>query len=217
MLPKHIAFIMDGNGRWASSRGLPRSDGYAAGFKAFKRVVDRCAERGIQVVSVYAFSTENSARPTEEISAVFKVITKFNLSYEGDMKIRYIGAIDELPDDVLDSVDAVEYKTADNSGMTLVIALNYGSRDDIVRACKLAYDHNDFTERGFENHLSTCGLPPLDAVVRTGGERRLSNFMLYECAYSELFFLDKLWPDMTENDVDEILCDFEKRNRKFGA
>ena len=216
MLPKHIAFIMDGNGRWATAHNLPRTDGYSAGLGALKRVVAECAKRGVEVVSVYAFSTENNARPEAEKQAIFDVVKKFNNAYNGDMRILYMGDMDALPDDVFDSVRNVEGRTSGNGGITLNIALNYGAKNDIIHACKLASDHGDFIVDGFEGNLATCGLPALDALVRTGGEKRLSNFMLYECAYSELFFLDKMWPDMTEDDVDAILDEFEKRNRKFG-
>lgn len=216
MYPKHIAFIMDGNGRWAEAHGLLRVEGYKAGLTALKRVAAECARRSVEVVSVYAFSTENNARPETEIEAIFDVVKSFNNSYEGEYKITYMGDIDSLPDEVSESVRLVEYNTAENAGMTLNIALNYGARDDIIRAAKLACDHSDFTVDGFENSLSSTSLPPLDAIVRTGGEKRLSNFMLYEAAYSELFFLDKLWPDMTEDDVADILREFECRNRKFG-
>lgn len=216
MAPKHIAFIMDGNGRWATAHGLERKDGYAAGLDALKRVLAACVKHKVEVVSVYAFSTENLARPNDEIAAIMNVVKSFNLSYDGDMKIIYMGDIDALDDDVADSVRLVEDRTAGNSQITLNIALNYGAQDDISRACLLSYDHNDFTPKGFEKRLSTAGLPPLDALVRTGGEKRLSNFMLYECAYSELFFLDKMWPDMDGDDVERIFAEFEKRNRKFG-
>ncbi|MDE7373552.1 MAG: di-trans,poly-cis-decaprenylcistransferase [Clostridia bacterium] len=216
MQPKHIAFIMDGNGRWATAHNLPRTEGYSAGLDALKRVVAECEKRGVEVVSVYAFSTENNARPEAEKQAIFEVVKKFNSSYDGDMSILYMGDLDALPDEVFESVRYVEDKTSGNNGITLNIALNYGAKDDIIHACKLAYDHGDFTVDGFESNLATCGLPALDAIVRTGGEKRLSNFMLYECAYSELFFLDKLWPDMTEDDVDRIIDEFEGRNRKFG-
>ena len=207
---------MDGNGRWATAHNLPRTEGYSAGLNALKRVVAECAMRGVEVVSVYAFSTENNARPEAEKQAIFEVVKKFNKTYDGDMRILYMGDLDALPDDVCESVRYIEDKTADNCGITLNIALNYGAKDDIIHACKLAYDHGDFTVDGFESRLATSGLPALDAMVRTGGEKRLSNFMLYECAYTELFFLDKLWPDMTEQDVDGILDEFENRNRKFG-
>ncbi|MCM1305736.1 MAG: polyprenyl diphosphate synthase [Bacteroides sp.] len=213
---RHIAFIMDGNGRWATARSLPRTEGYSAGLDALKRVADECARRGVEVVSVYAFSTENNARPEAEKQAIFDVVKKFNASYDGDMRILYMGDVDALPADVAESVRDVEYKTANNVGLTLNIALNYGAKDDIIHACKLTCDHGDFTVEGFESNLATCGLPALDAIVRTGGEKRLSNFMLYECAYAELFFIDKLWPDMSVKDVDNIIVEFEHRNRKFG-
>lgn len=213
---RHIAFIMDGNGRWGVSHGLTRAQGYAYGLEALKRVLNGCARRGAEVVSVYAFSTENNSRPSEEKEAIFEVVKQFNKSYDGDMKILYMGDIDALPEDVCDSVRSVEGRTADNHGLILNIALNYGAKDDILHACKLACDHGDFTVDGFERRLASAGLPALDAIVRTGGEKRLSNFLLYECAYSELFFLDKLWPDMTEQDVDSLFDEFASRNRKFG-
>ncbi len=214
MTPKHIGFIMDGNGRWATAHSLPRKEGYKAGLRALERVLAGCSSRGVEAVSVYAFSTENSARPEEEKEAIFSVVKAFNNGYDGDMRITYMGDIDALPDNVAESVRLVEYNTADNNGMTLNIALNYGARDDIVKAAKLACDHMDFSD--FERNLASGALPELDLIVRTGGEKRLSNFMLFEAAYSELIFLDKMWPDMTETDVDEILCEFASRQRRFG-
>jgi len=214
MTPRHIGFIMDGNGRWATAHSLPRKEGYKAGLCALKRVIAQCSSRGVEAATVYAFSTENFARPQEEINAVFAVVKDFNNNYEGDLKITYMGDIDALPDDVAESVRLVECNTADNIGMTLNIALNYGARDDIVKAAKLACDHMDFS--AFERNLASGALPELDLIVRTGGERRLSNFMLFEAAYSELIFLDKMWPYMTETDLDEILCEFASRQRKFG-
>ena len=216
MIPKHIGFIMDGNGRWAQQRSMPRAEGYAHGLVALYKVAKRCSERGVEAVSVYAFSTENNGRPEEEIEAIAKVVLKFNLTYDGDYKISYMGDISSLPDGLASSIETVEENTADNKGMWLNIAFNYGGRADIIHAAKVAYDHGEFIEDTFESHLSSSHLPPLDAVVRTGGEKRLSNFMLYESAYAELFFLDKLWPDMDENDVDKIIDEFESRNRKFG-
>lgn len=216
MIPKHIGFIMDGNGRWAQARSMPRSEGYAHGLVALYKVAKRCSELGVEAVSVYAFSTENNARPLDEIDAIAKVVQKFNLSYDGNYKISYMGDIASLPDSLANSIDTVEQNTADNDGMWLNIAFNYGGRADIIHAAKVAYDHGEFIEDTFESHLSSAHLPPLDAVVRTGGEKRLSNFMLYESAYAELIFLDKLWPDIQESDVDDIIAEFENRNRKFG-
>ena len=216
MKARHIGFIMDGNGRWATAHGLSRTQGYAQGLIALRKVAKRCEEKGVEAISVYAFSTENVARPTEEIEAIFSVVKKFNLTYDGNFKIRYMSDFSLLPDDLVDSIESVEERTRDNDGMTLNIAFAYGGRTDILHAAKIVYDHGEFLEDTFEKRLGSAGLPPLDMVVRTGGEMRLSNFMLYESAYSELFFLDKLWPDMNENDVDELLEEFEGRVRKFG-
>ncbi len=216
MQPGHIGFIMDGNGRWAKARGMSRAEGYAYGLVALRKVLKRLGECGVGVVSVYAFSTENRQRPQAEIDAISQVVKKFNLTYDGDMKITYMGDINALDDDLAYSIEQIEKNTADNKGVWLNVAFNYGGRADIVNAAKICYDHGEFVEDTFEKHLSSGALPPLDLVVRTGGEMRLSNFMLYESAYAELMFLDKLWPDMDECDVNVILSDFEKRQRRFG-
>lgn len=144
------------------------------------------------------------------------MVKKFNLTYDGDMRITYMGDIAALDDKLAYSIEKIEENTRENKGIALNIAFNYGARADIVHAAKICYDHGEFVEDTFESHLSSSNLPPLDLVVRTGGEMRLSNFMLYESAYAELMFLDKLWPDMEESDVDFILDEFEKRQRKFG-
>ncbi len=214
---KHIAFIPDGNGRWAQAHGMERKEGYVQGLKALKAVIARAEQRGIEALSVFAFSTENVARPHEEQAAIFRAVESFNNSYDGDMRILYMGDIDSLDERLAQSVEDVERRTAANTGMILNIALAYGGRADIVRAAKLAADSGDFTEEGFLDRLSTRGLPPLDLVVRTGGRKRLSNFMLYEAAYAELIFLDKLWGDMSGEDVDMIIDEFESRKRTFGA
>ena len=216
MSANHIGCIMDGNGRWATAHGLSRAEGYAYGLMALRRVAKRCEEKGVKAVSVYAFSTENIARPTDEINAIFEVVRKFNLTYDGKFRICYMGDFSTLPDKLADSIESVEQRTQDNEGMILNIAFNYGGRADILHAAKIAYDHGEFLEDTFEKHLGSSRLPALDMIVRTGGEMRLSNFMLYEAAYAELFFLDKLWPDMTEEDVDNLLAGFEKRTRKYG-
>ena len=214
---KHIGFIMDGNGRWAVAHGMSRAEGYAHGLVALYKVAKRCSERGVEAVSVYALSTENlNNRPQEELDAIFKVVEKFNLNYDGDYKISYMGDFDSLDDKLAFSIEQVEQKTRENNGMWLNIAFNYGARADIIHAAKIAYDHGEFLEDTFEKHLSSSHLPPLDLIVRSGGEMRLSNFMLYESAYAELMFLDKFWPDMEESDVDAVLDEFDKRVRKFG-
>jgi len=207
---------MDGNGRWAQSHGFPRTDGYVAGLIALRKVALRCQEKGIEAISVYAFSTENWARPTGEIDVISSVVQKFNNSYDGNFKISYMGDIYSLDDELIKSIENIEEKTQNNEGMALNIAYNYGGMDDIIHAAEVCYNHGDFTKEDFKNNLSSSHLPPLDLIVRTGGEKRLSNFMLFEAAYSELIFLDKMWPEMTEEDVDQIIDEFDRRQRKFG-
>ena len=217
MIPRHVGYIMDGNGRWAERRGLPRSAGYAEGLKAMLRVLDRTEARGVAAVTVYAFSSENFARPSSETEAIMSVVEKWNEAYSGDWKVRYIGDLSRFPSRIADSVREIERRTAGNRGMTLCIALGYGGRDDIVSAAAKAAADGAVTRESFERGLSTHGLPPLDLIVRSGGEKRLSGFMLYEAAYSELYFTDVLWPDMTESDVDAAMEEFAARTRKFGA
>lgn len=217
MVPRHIGIIMDGNGRWAQKRGLPRTEGYAEGLAALKRTLARAAERGVDTVTVYAFSTENFARPDQETASIVSVVRTFNRRYDGDMRITYMGDVYALGDDFADSVEDVENRTRENGGLHLNVAFAYGGRDDILNAAKRCCDKGAFTAEDFESNLSSAGLPPLDLVIRSGGEKRLSGFMLYEAAYSELYFTDKLWPDFDGNDLDAAIADFEGRERKFGA
>lgn len=217
MIPSHIGLIMDGNGRWAVSHGLPRAAGYAEGVKALNMVAERFSERGIKALSVYAFSTENFARPKEEINAIFAAVESFNDGYDGNFRITYMGDFYSSDDALASSIERIEARTAGNDGMILNIALNYGGRADIIHAARVACDHGDFSEEAFEKRLGSAHLPPLDMIVRTGGEKRLSNFMLYEAAYAELMFIDKLWADVTKADADDIIKEFENRTRKFGA
>ena len=202
MVPRHIGFIMDGNGRWAALRGLPREAGYAEGLKAMMKVIARLAERGVEAVTVYAYSSENFARPSSETAAILSVVTGWNAAYDGNMKVTYMGDFSRFPQAVADSIAEIERRTAANTGVRLNIALGYGG---------------EITRQTFESELSSSTLPPLDLIVRSGGEKRLSGFMLYEAAYSELLFSDKLWPDMTEEDADGALDEFARRTRKFGA
>ncbi len=216
MTLKHVAFIMDGNGRWAVAHGMPREEGYKHGLEALMCVVNRLNARGVEAVSAFAFSVENNARSAIEKAAIFEQVKKFNRSYFGNLRVLYMGDIDALDDDVVDSIEDIERRTCKNNGTVLNIALNYGAQTDIVHAAKVAYDKGVFDEAAFEGALATAGLPKLDMIVRTGGEKRLSNFMLYEAAYAELMFYDKLWPDMTESDADDVIKEFERRVRKFG-
>ena len=217
MIPAHVGYIMDGNGRWAERRGLPRSAGYAEGLKAMLRVLRRTEERGVRVATVYAFSSENFARPEEESSAIVDVVERWNRSYDGGWKVTYVGELSRFSESLRESVALVVGRTAENEGLRLNIALGYGGREDIVNAARRAAAKGEIDSASFENCLSSAGLPPLDLIVRSGGEKRLSGFMLYEAAYSELYFTDALWPDMTEKDVDDALGEFARRTRKFGA
>ena len=217
MIPAHVGYIMDGNGRWAERRGLPRSAGYAEGLKAMLRVLRRTEERGVRVATVYAFSSENFARPEEESSAIADVVERWNRSYDGGWKVTYMGELSRFSERLRESVALVVGRTAENEGLRLNIALGYGGREDIVNAARRAAAKGEIDSSSFENGLSSAGLPPLDLIVRSGGEKRLSGFMLYEAAYSELYFTDALWPDMTEEDVDNALGEFARRTRKFGA
>lgn len=217
MIPAHVGYIMDGNGRWAERRGLPRSAGYAEGLKAMLRVLRRTEERGVRVATVYAFSSENFARPEEESSAIADVVERWNRSYDGGWKVTYMGELSRFSESLRESVALVVGRTAENEGLRLNIALGYGGREDIVNAARRAAAKGEIDSASFENCLSSAGLPPLDLIVRSGGEKRLSGFMLYEAAYSELYFTDALWPDMTEKDVDDALGEFARRTRKFGA
>jgi len=217
MIPKHIGFIMDGNGRWAVSKGLERQEGYVHGLNALKKVASACQSNGVEAITLYAFSTENNQRPSNEINSIFGVITDFNYSLINDYKIKYIGNISELPKQLVDSINKVESRTQNNTGLKINICLNYGSKADILNAVKqCVMNPEDNIQELFEKSLSSSNLPQLDLIVRTGGEKRLSNFLLYEAAYAELIFIDKFWPDMTEKDVKVVLDEFEKRTRKFG-
>ena len=202
MTPRHV-------GRWAEKRSLPRTAGYAEGLKAMLRVLRRTEELGADTATVYAFSAENFARPAEETAAILDVVRRWNDDYAEEWR--------RFPAPLRESIERVTERTAANRGLHLVIALGYGGREDIVNAARVAAKQGKIDKEHFEEALSSHGLPPLDLIVRSGGERRLSGFMLYEAAYAELLFLDKLWPDMTAEDVDAAFGDFAARTRKFGA
>ena len=224
-IPTHIGFIMDGNGRWATQRGLSRSEGHRQGAEALKKVVKACSQKGIKVVSVYAFSCENwSKRPQAEIKFLFSLITQFvkkemkeyvKLGY----KVRFSGDLSQLPKATQNAVNSIIDASKDNQGLIVNIALNYGSHQEIVKAVNtiLQSGLREIDEQMLEDCMYSAGLPPLDLVVRSSGEKRLSNFMLWQSSYSELMFLDKHWPDFDESTVDDILAEFSKRERRFGG
>ncbi|MDE5655211.1 MAG: di-trans,poly-cis-decaprenylcistransferase [Clostridia bacterium] len=224
-IPKHIGFIMDGNGRWATQRGLSRSDGHRQGAEALKKIVKACSQKGVKVVSVYAFSCENwSKRPQAEIKFLFSLITQFVKKEMKDYvksgyQVRFSGDLSQLPKVTQNAINKVIDASKNNDGLIVNIALNYGSHQEIVRAVNtiLQSGLREIDEQMLEDCLYSAGLPPLDLVVRSSGEKRLSNFMLWQMSYSELIFLDKYWPDFDENTLDEILLEYSKRDRRFGG
>jgi len=228
-LPVHIAVIMDGNGRWARARGMPRAAGHRAGVKAARAMVEACGERGVRVLTLFAFSTENWRRPPSEVGALMKLMVEA-LEREVDeldsrgVRLRFIGARGQLSEPILARMEQAEARTRENEQLTLVVALGYGGRWDIVQAAQaLAREARDGTldpdtidEDTLGRHLSLAGLPDPDLLVRTGGESRVSNFLLWNLAYSEFYFTDRLWPDFGVADLDDALAFYARRERRFG-
>lgn len=219
----HIAFIMDGNGRWAKRRGLPREAGHRAGAKTFSRIVESCLDRGIPTVTVYAFSTENWRRPRREIDAIMELLEKyiddtFSRYADRDVEVVFIGRRDGLAPGLIAKMEKLE---ADSRGRSsrVNIALNYGGRDEVVRAVNRLFAEGKLPcdEAALSAALDTAGRPDPDLVVRTGGDTRTSNFLLWESAYAEYFFTDTLWPDFNERELDRILSDYARRHRRFGG
>lgn len=219
---KHIAFIMDGNGRWAKSRGLSRSAGHRAGAKTFRRIVDYVKQIGAKYMTVYAFSTENWSRPAEEVSSIMKLLEDYieqalDDVADNDVRVIFLGDRTPLSEKLRRKMDSLERRSKENSHI-LNIALNYGGRDEIVHAVKQVLEKGlELTEETIAANLYTKESPPPDLIVRTAGELRLSNFLLWQSAYSELYFTDKLWPDFNEKDVDEAVAEFYRRTRRFGG
>ena len=222
IIPKHIGFIMDGNGRWAKKRLLPRSLGHREGVKALKRVINACIDYGVQYITMYTFSTENWNRPKKEVDALMDLIREFTdidfkKEFKKPVRIKFIGNIDGLPEDISVAVKDVENRSKDINDFCLILALNYGSKDEIVHAFnKMSEEGVKATAENIGDYLYTAGIPDPDLIVRTGGEKRLSNFLLLQAAYAEFEFLNVLWPDMTEKHIAQIIEDFSKRDRKFG-
>ncbi len=229
-LPKHIAIIMDGNGRWAKQRLLPRYFGHQEGMKRVVEIVRTSSRLGIDYLTLYAFSTENWKRPKDEIGQLMKILVTYiknelKVLIENDIKLNIIGDISKLPSLPREEVKKAVLKTENNKGMTLNIALNYGGRDEIIHAIKNLFedyklgniDIDSLDSLTFSNYLYTKGSPDPDLLIRPSGELRLSNFMLYQIAYTEFWFSDILWPDFTEDKLYEAIADFQKRNRRFGG
>ncbi len=229
-LPKHIAIIMDGNGRWAKKRGLSRSAGHRAGAKTLEKITRYAGNLGIRHLTVYAFSTENWKRPKDEVDALMVLLGEYlsdykNLIGDDNICIRILGTKQGLSDEILEKIRTVEEATAKNDGLTLNIALNYGSREEITSAVKtLAVEVtkgniniNEINENVIASHLYTAHCPEPDLIIRPSGERRLSNFLLWQSAYSEFWFADINWPDFKTSDLDRAIIDFQQRNRRFGG
>ncbi len=218
---KHIAFIMDGNGRWAQRRGWKRQKGHREGLETVRRVLRYAKEKGIGIVSLYVFSTENWSRPQEEVEELFDLARRFlSVTDFKKEKIRVLvsGRQENLPKDLTKKICTVTEKTKDFRDFTVQLCIDYGGRDEIVSAVNRALKSgvSQVTEETFRNFLYQKDLPDPDLIVRTGGELRLSNFLMYQSAYSELYFTDVLWPDFSEKDFDEVLEAYRSRERKFG-
>ncbi|MBO5103060.1 MAG: di-trans,poly-cis-decaprenylcistransferase [Clostridia bacterium] len=223
-LPKHIAIIMDGNGRWATKRGLPRNMGHKAGCENLKRIIEHIYDLGISCATFYTFSTENWKRPQEEIDGIFNVVRDY-LDEDGDSfvqkdaRVVVSGDYSKLPQDLVDSISRIIQKTKNCKTFTLNLAINYGGRDEILRGVNSAIENGQKLDStaDFAKLLYNADLPEPDFVIRTSGEMRLSNFMLWQMAYSELYFTKIYWPSFTEKQLQKALIDFQKRKRRFGA
>ncbi|MBC6403388.1 MAG: di-trans,poly-cis-decaprenylcistransferase [Hyphomonadaceae bacterium] len=224
--PLHIAIIMDGNGRWAKARHRPRVFGHQAGIKTVRCIVEDAADMGIRYLTLYSFSTENWSRPKSEISALFNLLKQYvnddlDSLHENGVQVRIAGSRRGLTPDILEIIHYVETKTHDNTEFYLNIAFNYGGRDEILRAAAKAVSDgkslDTLSDREFETYLDTSGFPSPDLVIRTGGEKRISNFLIWQAAYAEFVFTDVLWPDFTRTDLEEAVDEYLNRERRFGA
>ena len=222
VLPVNLGIIMDGNGRWAKRRFLPRSLGHDAGMKRIVKLVDSVRAAGIKYLTLYALSTENLSRPQEELDGLYVLFRRYFEEYapklvESDVEIRIIGDISALPQDVAEKMTAVCARSKKDAAFHLVFAVNYGGRAEIVRAANLAAEMGGkVTEENFSRFLYTRDIPDPDMIIRTGGELRLSNFLLWQSAYSELYFTDTLFPDFDEKELGRALREYARRNRRFG-
>ena len=224
---KHIAIIMDGNGRWAKKRNLPRTMGHKKGVEKVREIAIYANKLGLKCLTLYAFSTENWKRPESEVNYLMSLPKIFFNSYlkelmENNIQIRMIGDLEPIPFEAKQIFKEAISKTSKNTGMILNFALNYGGQNEIVRACKkYALDYknalvSDLNEESFKSYLYTCDLPEVDLMIRTSKEQRISNFLLYQLAYSEFIFMDKLWPDFESADLDLAIAEYNHRNRRFG-
>lgn len=223
VLPKHIGIIMDGNGRWAKKRGLPRTAGHRAGADVFENICKACGRLGIEEVTFYAFSTENWKRPKEEVDTLMRLFHDFlieakdRIAETGNIRIKFAGERQRIGKELLDLMDEAEETTADRTGTIVNLAINYGGRQEIVSVVNklIASGKTEITEQDISDNVYT--MPDCDLIIRPSGEERLSNFLLWQAAYSEFWYSDVLWPDFSEKDLYTALHEFEKRNRRFGG
>jgi len=223
--PAHIAIIMDGNGRWAQARHRPRVFGHQAGVKTVRRIVEAASEIGVKCLTLYSFSTENWSRPKAEIAALFNLLREYveqdlQTLHDSGVRIRILGTREGLKPDLLALINRVQSTTAENTDFELNIAFNYGGRDEFLRATKRAiaagHTEDTLTSEVLESFLDTAGLPDPDLVIRTSGEKRISNFLLWQAAYAEFVFTDVLWPDFTRENLEECIDEYQRRDRRFG-
>ena len=229
-VPQHIAIILDGNGRWAKAKGMPRNYGHAQGSKNVERICEEAWRMGIKYLTVYAFSTENWNRPDDEVNALMKLLrnymkTGLKTAAKNDMKVRVIGDITRLDEDIQKRILELEEATKNNGGLNFQIAINYGSRDEMIRAIrKIAKDCVDgkvdpaeIKEETFEQYLDTKGIPDPDLMIRTSGELRLSNYLLWQLAYTEFYFTDVPWPDFSKEELEKAIETYNHRDRRYGG
>ena len=226
-IPQHIAIIMDGNGRWATERGLDRTFGHKAGLDTVKKITAECARLGVKYMTLYTFSTENWNRPAYEIEALMGLVVGFiemELFTDNNVKFQMVGDLERLPKSVQDKIHYMEDLTAKNDGMTMVVAMSYSSKQELVRATRQiaeqvksgAISIDDIDEQTINNHLWTNFMPDPELLIRTGGELRISNYLLWQCAYSEFYFCDTYWPDFDEEALHKAIADYQGRQRRFG-
>ena len=222
-MPKHIAMIMDGNGRWAKERGLNRTSGHEEGAKTVRRMTQYCSDIGIKYLTLYAFSTENWERPKLEVEFLMKLLERYlkkelEVYLKNNIKFKAIGDLNRFSKSLQKTISDTEIKTANCTGLTQVLALNYGSKNEIIRAIKKLNEQNlEVNESNLESCLDTAGMGDVDILIRTSGEIRLSNYLLWQNAYAEMFFTQTYWPDFSESELDDIISDFIKRERRFGG
>ena len=227
-LPDHVGFIMDGNGRWAKKRGLPRSFGHREGAKQFKKIVRYCKDIGLKNISFYAFSTENWQRPAEEVNTIMELFRDYIVDVRNflseNTRMIFLGDKSAFDEDLQEKMLKLEEDTAKYDEMTLMMAVNYGGRDEITHAARILADKaakgeikpEDITEQSISDNLYTAGFPDVDLLIRPSGEQRISNYLIWQCAYAEFYYTDVLWPDFRKKDLYTALVDFQKRERRFG-